>query len=511
MNLVYKSFTTINHHIIHLLAATVILFSISANAQQCATISFSPIEIDGKLYVTMIAGHNEKVQKIYKNKASILAGTHQYYLAEGKHILNLEQWSASKYEKLRYNNRIHKKYMPINQLFQDVQINVIAGQHYQFELLTNKDHSGLLKLKTTSAQPCTEEEDLILSSKKNTVNVDILNSPLLPRPLEYRLRRMMTKLDDYHPKNIDKAFTNWIPSKFIGLLGTFIDDDYSLDGNALKVLSVLPYSLANKLKLVSGDNITHLNDIKIKASNKTPNQQFDEYFSALNIGEEIKITVQRNNKEQTLTGDFMPMITPALTYQVHIGDSLIKSPQVVINSTELPEKIEFEFKQLMLHLSDYYLSNGVTQSSVVISRDKLIDTDIGLSGGKVALPNSVGLAIEQVTQHSFAEKFGLKKSDIIVKINNINITEDNINTLVNSLPTLKSSQQVSLTVQRKGRDVILKGTYEPITLVGFHLAIDLQSIQDGRDTLSQLKIKYNKLKSLKIRREAPDTDPSTGW
>ncbi len=505
MNSVFKVF--IQKVVITILIPSILIIvaALPASAQQCATINFPLTERSGKEYVALIVGHNDEMVEKYDNKDEISMGQHNYYLAEGKHTLVIEQWPVSKYKKLRYNNKIHKRYLPVEIHSQVVQVNVIGNQHYQFEFLANKDNFTWVNLKKEVSKDCGAQKKKIYPAKKENLDEISLSTALLSEPLEYRLRRMMTKISAYQTETKHaKSQSNIIPTQFNQIIGTVIDENYSLNGEALKVLSVLPYSLANQLKLLSGDNITHLNDIKIQASAQSPNEKFGRYFSSLVIGEKIKITIIRDNKKQQLRGEYVPIISPEVTYQLSEDSLSHHSPQTLINNTHLSGQISLELDQLVLELNDYYNEQGLTQPFIQISRDQSFDRNIGLSGNKVLLNDEVGLAIENVDQESFAEKFGLKQGDVLVKINDIPITQGNLNDLVKSLTKLNVAEEISLTVKRANSYVTLTDFYQPLKLVGFTLNIDLQSGDNGLAMLDKLQKAYkdNELRILRQQNSA---------
>jgi len=466
----------------------IIVGVLPVSAQQCATINFPLTERDGKEYVALIVGHNDEMIEKYNNKDEISSGQHNYYLAKGKHTLVIEQWPLSKYKKLRHNNKIHKRYLPVQIHSQVVQVNVIDNQYYQFEFLANKDNSTWVNLIKETSRDCVAQKKKIFTAKKENLDKSTSSTDLLPEPLEYRLRRMMTKVATYQENTkSDKSPSNIIPTQFNQIIGSVIDENYALDGKALKVLSVLPYSLANRLKLLSGDLITHLNDTKIQESQLSPNQQFSRYFSALVVGEKIKITILRDNKKQHLRGEYVPVISPEVTYQL---TNTSHAPQTLINNKHLSGQISLELDQLVLELNDFYNAQELNQPFIQISRNESFDRSIGLSGNKVLLDGEIGLAIENVDQDSFAEKFGLKQADVLVKINDIAMTDANLASLVKSLSQLKVGEEISLTINRAGEYLTLTDIYQPLKLVAFTLNIDLYSGDNGLAMVEKLQKAY---------------------
>ena len=118
--------------------------------------------------------------------------------------------------------------------------------------------------------------------------------------------------------------------------------------------------------------------------------------------------------------------------------------QALINYKTLSGVTRFEFDQLMLELSDYYRNKGFDQPFISISRGEAFDHSIGLSGEKVILQYEVGLSILNVNDNSAASAFGLEKADVLVKIKDKQITEENLSSLVESLTKLKAGGEFFL-------------------------------------------------------------------
>jgi len=454
-----------------------IMFSFHANAQECATVSFDSTIKNNQAYVSMIVDHNGKVLEKTTDQYEIINGENEYYLAVGQHTLTIEQGPEKIYRKLKKGNKISAKYNPIDISSRSILLNVKAGRYYQLEFVSKNGSSASVKVKHEKPKSCEGKRELILQAKVAKDTIGNSNVIELPEPLEYRLRRLMSKLSNYHQISESDTFGNFFNVKFNGYIGTTIDTNYQNNGSALQVLSVLPYSIANKLQLMSGDKITHLNGEKIKADSRSPDQQLGEYFSALYFGEPISINVLRNGSNINLSGVYSPIILPRVSYQISEPQLLSDTKPIIKQYRDLSASLQFELDQLILEIAIYYQNRNYNQPQINISRTEKLDRKVGLSGNLIALPKDVGLKIEKIDENSFAQSLGLLKNDIIVNINNKKVTEKNINHLLKLLVSLKQDDEFLIKVKRDNRYLTLEEQYQSKKLASFNLMIDLKSIE----------------------------------
>ena len=484
-----------------------ILSAVPSYAEQCSRLSFSSSEKNNMQYVSMIVSHNGELLERTTHKKNILNDEHSYYLEPGEHTFIIEQWPAKIYRKLQRGNKISKKYNLIDITSQSVYLKIDAGRHYQVKFLSNEQ--PLLKL--VDVQPedvsCTASEKGVMQAKVIKKGKNKHENIMLPATLEYRLRKLMTKLKNYHQFQEDDNQSNYFHAKLNPYMGTTIDNEYQKNGSAIKVLSVLPYSLASKLQLMSGDIITHLNSKEIRANNKTPDQQLSEYFASLYIGKAIEIDVLRNDQQKQLTGIFQPIIIPDVSYKITEEQNLNKIVQAFRQNQYVPANLQFELDQLILEIKNYYQSTNYNYSSINISRDKKLDDHIGLSGGRVKLKNGIGLKLVRVAEDSFAQSLGLQAGDTIVSINNQGLTTQNVDSSIASLRSLLVDEHISITVIRNGKSITLSERFKPQELTSFNLMIDLQAV----GVISEQIAKISKLNKFRYRKKVKKNNRSQYW
>ncbi|KGJ92072.1 PDZ domain-containing protein [Colwellia psychrerythraea] len=501
MNLVSKTFNLMNVTKLSLLVLA--LTSLHVSAEQCATISFNKAEKNNQAYVTVVVAHNGEGLERTKGKSAIIAGEHNYYFATGKHTIMVEQWPVRSYKKLRRtargfkkfnrSNLIPSKYKPADIFLKTIQLNVKANQHYQLEYFQTNEQAAEIRVKSEYQAVCAADDasiffaEKVFVAKKVNSNDTTINDLSLPDSLEYRLRKLMTKIGTFHQNTeVSTTYTNVFYAKLNDIIGTAINNEYVDNGTALLVLSVLPNSFAQQLKLRSGDKITHLSGVKVKADERAPDQQFSHYMSSLYLGEKVKINVVRNNKKLKLTGEYKPVILPEVSYQLPTSDTKESKQPALITHKTLPGIITFELDQLLLEVVDFYKSNNYKKPNIHLTRNEVFDRKLGFSGKKVARIGRLGFELEQVDEESFAQSIGLIEGDIIVEVNDNSISHENFNTMVKSLTSLTSGQKLSLTIQRDKQNLTLSKQYQPEKLIAFDLTLDLYSLALANAKLEEI-------------------------
>ena len=321
MNLAFKSISKVL-----LLTVTYSLLSLTKlSASECATISFSGNEVEGEGYVIVLVGSNGRAININGN----LVGIEEHYLEEGEHSLIIEVWNGNDYKKIRKfiarknknRGRLFKKIKVNNVMYEQkkiIKINVKADHNYNLELQGNLPENEVI-LQSKTKMKCNIGDQSLLLAKKNVKADTISGNTSLPEELEYRLRRVMAKIHKYHNEGSEyKAYSNIVPVKFNDYFGTVIDKQYAVNGS-LKVLSVLPYSVASKLGLASGDNIISFNGQPVKASQKSPTTKLTTYLSSIKLNKNISIQIIRNGNKLTLNTKNVPVVIPEISYQVGLN------------------------------------------------------------------------------------------------------------------------------------------------------------------------------------------------
>ncbi|NQZ10434.1 MAG: PDZ domain-containing protein [Algicola sp.] len=150
----------------------------------------------------------------------------------------------------------------------------------------------------------------------------------------------------------------------------------------------------------------------------------------------------------------------------------IKPDPEVINSAALPQQLSEEFNQLMLEINEYYQQSQPQRDNIAISRNATRDYVFGISG---TLAKSGGLEITVVDKTSTAAALGLEKGDVIVSINSKPINADTLKVLSNEIGNTLPGDELTFVLLRQGKQVTLTKQYQPATLPGFQIYMDLAS------------------------------------
>ena len=475
MNTVYKKVGQVI-----LLTSTMVCTSIvEANSSTCATVSFNPTEVNNDNYIATIVGNNGVSVRNNKHSRAIAKGEYEYNLAEGTHTLVVEQWRSGQYRRaFRKNARQMKSSEKLAAIqTKTIQIDVEAGHHYELEFSTN-DQTAKIAVKSDTLSKCSSKKMFAAKTNANS-NVS------LPESLEYRLRRLMLKLNQHH-KTIAKhsEFGNLVPVKLNNYFGLVFDKNHSTQNETLRVLTVLPNSFAHKLGLISGDVITEFGQSPIKASVGAPSSILNNYLNQLYFQGDISMKISRDGQAKLLKNKYTPVVIPEVAYNIDNTvnitsgskiSNLSKAYSPVVNSTNIPSTLGFEFDQLILEIDDYYRQNNVNKN-VSINRKTIWDGRYGIQGDMINSPQGVGFQILNINSTSPASLIGLAKDDIILAVNHQKLTELKIDNITRKLEELRPQDNYTLTILRDGKVVEAAAVFQRTLLPGFNLNLDFESV-----------------------------------
>ena len=478
MNLVFNFLKLQRIKEIALFTISYLSLAFTSAAQECATLSFQPFELKDKAYIAMIIGHNGLKQEYsHRQRKLINSSEYDYAFEEGEHNLNvviMPKLSFKQIQEIKNSNKyeLSSFYETIVSQSAAMQLNAKAGQAYKVKLSIGKGGEVTTFVELEPAQ-CSVSNNAVLASKLNVKKTIEVKPTDIPDALEYRLRRLMTNISTYSEKNRQKLSSNLFPINSSDIFGVTVDSEYANAGSALKVLSVLPYSQANKMNFLSGDRIIRLGRMDITDTGKEPSDVLTNYLNTLYIGETTNITVKRNGVEVKLTGKFIPEMLPRSSYKV--GEEKSQSEKILLSYKALPVLLKFEYDQLMLEIFNTFNKKDLIEKTLVINRESVRDERFGFSGNLIDNANEKGVEISAIAISSIADKIGLNVGDVISKINHQTINNANAAKLVNSLTKLEPGNTFSITVERQGQVFVLEEEYRPATFAAFSLNIQLAS------------------------------------
>ncbi|NQZ10433.1 MAG: hypothetical protein HRT35_25045 [Algicola sp.] len=306
----------------HLLGVLLCGLAMPALGIDCATVVFTPAQINGQT-------HN--LSLISDNGVTIKQGTgtaRQHRLSPGWHTLTIEQQASG--------TSITK---PVTKT---LRIAVEVDKKYILSLNKTGKKMALLSSETFL---CSKPEHVMAQAKLAIGQSTIPSNEQLPPRLEYRLRRLMAKIETHHRGLTNTEKANLVPLTRVSRFGVIFDHTHSANDKALQILAVSPFSQATRLGLASGDAIIALGESPInlkdrKNRQKNPNNDsnsnaqnyadkaLQNYLGPMTSGQTITVKVIRNGNTITLQGTFKPVIVPEVYYQLEQStNTFVKTEQ----------------------------------------------------------------------------------------------------------------------------------------------------------------------------------------
>lgn len=484
-----------------LILLTAVICSSNVIAEQCASITLMPSDYVGKETVLVLSGHNGlKTDSLVKKSEldGLTSEGYTYYLEPGVHALQIDTWGKShfvKYQRAlrnllemggapRTNSESHLRKTESN-----IWLTVKAGGHYTLTATTGKLSTSIVE-RLHSVTNCPEQKQHLYRAKAAP---KVIEAQIFPKNLEYRLRYVMFKLSQHD------RLDNYLPMKDATYSGVTFATADNIDG--INVLSSLPYSLAGKLTLASGDKIIALGNKKLSGVIDSPEQEFINYLGSIEYGQKLKLTILRNGNIHYLSLDYLPNFIPESSYSISPKNQpnsfLVREEKKLTNYSN---SLAFEYEQLLLQLEAFYhqdKKHEVNNVSIVREQGESPFLGFGLKNTK-----SGGGIVTNVITDSQGDKMGLLKDDIIVALNNINLEQKSAREIAEQFINIDRTNHLTVKVIRAGKKVTLTSSGPIVRLPSFVLNIDLLSsnkakrsilaaIKDGTNSFEQTLRTYD--------------------
>lgn len=454
-------------------------------ASNCSSLQFQKSEINGKQYIAriklnnglMLESHIRKLNNILSKKArqsnvnwederKIINGDKTYYLASGEHELTVEYWDEKDFRRL-YTKTIFGSKLPKDSIFVPIKMST-----FKLKTFDNLAYKVDFKLNgevniTTKKIQCTLSGKQLLPA----ITVEPLTIPddILPEHLERRLRVVMNKMLKNGPKS------GLIMSKISNYFGAVQDNNYQGRKGDIRVLTVLPYSLAYNLGLLSGDVIVGYGD-----ENYTTLAKF---LASLKFKNKIEINILRNENLIKLEMEYHPVVIPQVLY----GNNEKATQKDLITGVEFDAKLEFEFDQLLVEISDYYRKDNF-KGKLNLVRDNTLSPLFGLTGTlEKASPSTYRIIVDHVHPTSAAEILGLKVGDKILSVNEKTMNTRDIKHINDILRNHQQGREYKVLLLRNGIETTLTGYYTASEFSAFSVIIDLDSIDKYKDIVTYVE------------------------
>jgi C-terminal processing protease CtpA/Prc len=451
-------------------------------AKECSSLQLKQTEIEGETYLSRIRLSNglmlESEIKKYTSGLSTrtlrtgliggdelrtLNGSKLYYLEPGEHSVTVELWKKDDLEKY-YTDFMRGTDSPKSpERLSTFRLRVEDNNAYQVVFSLD----GQVTLSAEKSL-CVLDNNYILGAITSKVD-EIKRSEKLPPELEKRLRVLMNKLfDNVQPLGL-------INSEVSQYFGAVKDDNYKDKDGGVRLLSVLPFSLAHKLGLLSGDVIVSYGDPAY--SNLT------ELLTALDYKKEMKLEVLRNSSLVALNMVYEPVVVPQVTY----GRDKNDIQKTLIEGVEFDHELQFEYERLMLEITEYYRNKNY-KGRVNIVRNNTLNEQFGLIGTLDKISGSkYSIVVDEVLPHSAAKAIGLEVGDIIVSVNDKVMNTRYITHINETLKNLAVGEEYTIAIERQGKSIALTEKFTASAFLSFNLIIELDSVDIYYANLASIK------------------------
>lgn len=460
-----------------LAALVCVLFSSQTIAADCAQLALGNIDSSEGEKIAELIGANgaevsDKVRFLPPYASAVLKGEYFYDFEAGKHTLLFNKMKSRTFSELskariklktQKDVRIDEHLLPTQYFLETAIVSLQAGKKYVLE--SKEDEKGILNYQLAEVgEASCENEQPIASAEKARLSVEPL-----PEELEYRLSRLIAKIQKANHDQPESFFT---PVSIYQYFGAIVHEES--DETHIKVVDVLPNSLADNLGLKKGDAIVSFGR-RMKAKNKTHHfDRLNNYLQSLDYGDPVIMNVRRGRHLLTLNGSNNIQILPQTVLQYAQNPSRNHVNQyTAIAPLQTNQKLAIEYSQLILEISHYYQQKGVNED-IVLARPKMQLPIFGLKGSSYSQGEVQGLIATQIEPNSSAEKIGLKVGDVVIRVNG-KAFEQTLS-LNEWFSSIRLNEKVTLTVLRQEETYYLAGSYKPMTVRGFSLDIAMSDI-----------------------------------
>lgn len=223
------------------------------------------------------------------------------YLAPGWHTMNITP----------VNNDLNAP-----QKSYDFTVQVAKDHHYQLAIVDSSVKAPVKIVKQTVNHCDVDDLNTVHPAQFNETT-GLSNNVQLPAPLEYRLRKLMSKIAHYHSQtNGQQTSVNVLLGTQMNQFGAVLNNQNADDQLGVQVLAVSPLSQASKLGLTSGDTIISLGTLPLDNQTNISHQSVEQYINQLVYGDTIAVTIKRHGKNLSLNGTFQPVTIPSAFYQL---------------------------------------------------------------------------------------------------------------------------------------------------------------------------------------------------
>ncbi|MCG7533323.1 PDZ domain-containing protein [Psychrobium sp. MM17-31] len=441
------------------------LFGVGTNqaiaSQSCSSMTISDTANNA---VFELVGHNMNRVSERRRMSERLLDEQSFTLEPGNHTMTFYRWDKSKLRGVLRNPQFYSgiKAEPVT-----ISVNVEANKHYQL-INSLKDNKSVLEVVSVTNKICDNDKKLKAQANGGIAKV------ILPELIQYRLDLLMEEIN-----RTGGSKPNVIPTNVVSYFGAIVKP---ATNNKMVILAVSPYSLADKMGLKTGDNITHLGGNSITSLSNESNSPLTDYLEQLRDGAIMEVTVERSGEQLVMSKRFDVKVVPEIQYSFATNE--LKRPALVNSSSLLPE-LDRKLDKLLIEISDLpELKHRENLKQLRIERAKSYDKKYGITGEMAQTRD--GFIVHRVKANSAADNVGIRADDVIVDFNGADLNGLSIAEVSGIISDVNVGEKYSLTVSRNGQLIDLSGTLNPLELPAYQLAINTDSISKAKNILANV-------------------------
>jgi len=396
----------------------------------------------------------------------------KFYVSPGQHVLNVDILDIKAHRLWGKTKAYTKK---SRKLIQALSMNMEANKKYTVDYIesnTRKEKElSIIKVEDT---PCIFSVENANNIKSKELSIAIDNKAL-PSYLEKALRKTLNQLSVKNATENDIT-ANLVPMSEDPYFGVIVDESFtSID--TLRILTVLPMTLAAQIGLRAGDEIIGLGEKKVIEMTKEPREAIAQYLQNTLYSKELIFEIIRQGEVIELKSAENTILIPQSIY--YVGEVGLTLPVAKVKPIE--NSMQFSYERLILALYTYYKSSGVVADRIHIQRAKSINVGLGLKG---LAAYDGELQINSVEKEGPMWVLGIRAGDKIIAFNEANLN-GNLESFTRPLNKLIQGERYTVTINRNTKDIVLHGVKLVSYDTAFTIVLDMNSLQLGLKLLAQ--------------------------
>lgn len=302
---------------------------------------------------------------------------------------------------------------------------------------------------------------LAYSSQEKLDDVLSAKSLLAVERLKDEIRQTMRLIELAEQNNLEQfeefSYRISLAAYYQIRLGLILD--YDEEENAFNVLSVSPNSLAKKAGIEVNDKILSINYERVNSKNS---DLLVQYLQKLEVDEELTLEIKQQDFVHVLNISVNGVYIPEVDIQVgccinknsdsaHFTDQNKLKNIYTEKSKKLMKKLALTVQATAGVIAQYEQVDGQLYEDLHYKIVLPVTSEINLGLTINTDKTSQGFIVSSVETGSFADRVGISRNDLIVKVNDLPVNQENKVVNIKQLQTLSAGTDLHLSVKKKNK------------------------------------------------------------